>query len=361
MEKESIMIVTVYNSENCGSYWQAYALQDYLKSQGFNVCFFSRKSKETSHDKKAMVNKVIKRLIKLRFKDVKLAYLQWHNFEKAISTFSISPKCENVDCVVLGSDTIWNFDDEYFRKEARLFLGQMFQCNIVISYAASIGNTSSDIFCNTQFVKESINALKYISVRDSQTMKACKMVTSKDVMKVCDPTFLIDKEKYRDLITNKVVGYKYILIYYFGELGENEILSLLKYAKDKKLKIVSFMTNRKWCDVIIPNSPYDFIRYFDNAEIVVTNTFHGCAFSLIFEKNFLVHSEGKNKVNELLGEYNCEHLLYDENNFMTKLSDNKLDYKEIKYQMSQRQLESKEFLTKALSIKKVPEEKRNEK
>lgn len=303
-----IIIVTVYNSENCGSFLQAYAMKTTLEKIGFEVAFYKRNTAGTSHSFVHRFPAIIKKLVSFNFIGIKFVWQPWFLFEKSTKIFKVCKQesrfYQEADTVLLGSDTIWNFDVPYFRNKANIYLGNIFQDKHLISYAASAGNTSSKIFCETIKNSGGLDNIVRFLVRDEHTKKLLQNETEQSVEIVTDPTLLLDKADYLELIQNEKVDFQYILLYYFGEPDEQLRTSIQHYAKKKNLKIVSLLTYRKWCDYSIPADPAKAILYFNSADGVITNTFHGCALSMIFGKAFAVHDEGKMKVSALLSQYN---------------------------------------------------------
>jgi exopolysaccharide biosynthesis predicted pyruvyltransferase EpsI len=144
--------------------------------------------------------------------------------------------------------------------------------------------------------------------RDKHTKDIIDEVYGLDSKIVCDPTLLLHKEEY-DIMTRPVSIEKYLLLYYFNEMTDRQKEYVKSFAKKNKLKIVSFSFRKPWGDKILNASPYNFISFFKEAEYVLTDTFHGTAFSIIYGKKFAVYDEDKIKVKELLKEYHLvQHL-----------------------------------------------------
>lgn len=305
MGSKKVVVVTVYNSENCGSYLQAYALRYVLFNNGFEVAFFERKTKKTSHQFSSRIILLLRRILKLKFKDAIFVLGSWFNFERAIKEFDIckpnSDFVDEADIIIIGSDTLWNFDVPYFKDKFNVFGGEIFKGKNVVTYAVSAANTSLETF--KQFFTEQTN-ISYFLVRDSHTKKLIEQCTNRIVHIVCDPTLLLKPDDYRALLCNDKQLKPYILLYYFETFTKEQREIIMQYAKENQLIIVSLLTNRKWCDKCIIASPQNMILYFSHASCVITDTFHGVAFSLIYEKRFAVFDEGKNKVRELLFTYN---------------------------------------------------------
>ena len=304
--KKKAIVVTVYNSHNSGSFLQAFAMNEVLKKEGLDVSFLERKN-VGSHSVKMLLKNVIRDLLKFRFKKAISSVSIWGVFENLPkSCFDIQKKgstyYEQTDYVILGSDTIWNFDNKYFSNNARLYLGACFEGKKVVSYAASAANTSLETFRRVTS-ETGLDHLASIMVRDFYTKQLVKDACGKEAVIVTDPSLLLNAEDYSSLVRKVEIKQPYLLIYYFGEISTDMKKNVKLYAKNKNLKIVSLPYNRSWCDLSRNQSPYNMVSYFQQAECVITNTFHGCAFSLIFEKPFAVHNENKKKVTNLLEMY----------------------------------------------------------
>lgn len=299
----NISIITVYNSENSGSYFQAYALAEFLKKEGHIPYFYKRETKGTSHDFQFILGGAIKRLFGGRFHEAARKVKRYYYFQKAQKKFKVidttSAEWKSIDCCVIGSDTLWDFDSAYFRKNREVFLGTKFPDKKMITYAISIGNTPLSCFQNDELISNGMNNLDSISVRDEKTKNVVKEITGKDATIVLDPTFLLDIEEYYSL--EKKIDYSdYILLYCFETIRQEQIQSLLKLKETEGLKIISFGRIRKWADFTVNADPEKFLSCFHNAKYVITDTFHGTIFSIIYKKRFAVLTDEKNKVNDLL-------------------------------------------------------------
>lgn len=304
MANKKIMIVTVYNSENCGSFLQAYAMKVALERFGYGVAFYKRDVEGTSHAFGPHIKLTLKRLLRGHMKAVKFTIGPWFAFNKAVKELRVcdekSAFYRETETVLLGSDTIWNFKDLYFRSKADVFLGKFFQDKRVISYAASAGNTEQEAFQEVLRCHGGLGHIAKLLVRDEHTKGLVEAETGQESQIVCDPTFLVEKNDYLKLVPDASIDYRYVLLYYFGEIPEEVKTGIQEFAARHSLKIVSLLKDRKWCDYSIPADPKKMVQYFSSASAVVTNTFHGCAFSMIFERPFAAHDVGKIKVKDLL-------------------------------------------------------------
>lgn len=317
-----IVIVTVYNSENSGSFLQAYALEQVLSSMGHDVRFLRRELKGTSHKLfgKLRIKEIVKSVLKANIRDVYISLRRWYLYEKIIKHFSVcdinSDFYNETTLFVLGSDTIWNFDDDYFLSKASLLTGYNLPEKKVITYAASAANTSEDFFLKVISKNGNLHNIVEILVRDSHTADLVNKVSSKPAKLVCDPTFLCNPSLYDSFSAKINISKPYLLLYYGGAIDLSLQNTLKDYAKKNDLDVISLISYYKWCTKTYFGAPQYFIPLFKNATAVFTNTFHGCAFSLIYNKRFAVKDDNKNKVTGLLTEYGVEdHLFRSEKDF----------------------------------------------
>lgn len=116
---------------------------------------------------------------------------------------------------------------------------------------------------------------------------------------LCDPTLLISADEY-DEICPSISDKNYILLYFFGDIDIDMQNELHRVAEQRKLKIISFGRVRPWCDKCIDSDPTFFLAYFKNAQYIVTNTFHGTIFSVLYKKRFSAFVDTKIKVKDFL-------------------------------------------------------------
>lgn len=193
------------------------------------------------------------------------------------------------DMFFCGSDQIWNTISGSY-KDPSYFLEFVPIGKKKISYAASGNLPISDEVINITFPM--INRLDSISMREDSTIAAIQPYIGKKIAHVCDPVLLLDVEDWRSLYkrhstfkTNK----KYILVYPMGSGVEQTMNRAHQIAKQLKLPLYNISASQRRdyrVDKRFNVNPYDFLALVDQAECVVTNSFHGTVFSIIFSKNF---------------------------------------------------------------------------
>jgi hypothetical protein len=289
-----VSIITMTCTYNYGATLQAYALQQYIEKLGHNCNVIDHMG--WNGHRKVLSNGITKDTL-LKIPYIKLledGYLHFENFYKnkmhmtkrykSIEELHISPP--DSDAFVTGSDQVWNPRD--FRKE--FYLDFVNEQKIKISYAASIGINSipENIRINIQ---ELLKSFKAISVREVSAFESIQKLTKIQVNKNCDPVFLISKDEWRTIskpLNN--IPEDYILCYMIYKPNWiNSWLMKIKKKTGKKIVVVGLNGFRPIvCDKYIRNAgPEEFIWLFDNSSGIISSSFHGIAFSILFNKPFI--------------------------------------------------------------------------
>ena len=158
--------------------------------------------------------------------------------------------------------------------------------------------------------KSKLAGLDLISAREQSVIKPLEEISNKKVEQVVDPTLLQSREKWDKLISeNDTVNLpceKYILVYTLFE--NDEVTKIANYlSKVTGLKIVHFRKYNAYENELMSlysKGPVDFVNAFKNAGYVVTNSFHGTVFSLIYERKFysVLPKERAGRIKDLLGD-----------------------------------------------------------
>lgn len=338
-----VCIVTVYNSENCGSYWQAFALSSYLKQSDCEVSFMRRKLKGTSHSIVFVGRQTLKWLLKGDIKKAKAQIQQYWTFGELIKKFKIVDEVDDTfDLCIIGSDTLWNLEDQYFKDNRAIFFGEKSRSQKTITYAISAANTSYDVFKRHSEILVDLKKMDAIAVRDKYTSSIVRKLLGEVPAIVVDPTLLIEKTEYQKYCVDLRID-KFIFIYYFGRIPEDLQNNIREYANLKKLKIVVMGQGMKGDYNFDAFSPTIFISCFNEANYVVTNTFHGVMFTLIFEKQAVFNSCGKEKVKDVIDEYGLNDRDYSENNAVGLMNSN-IDYDCVQMKLNENKLAAKDYI-----------------
>lgn len=318
-----IILVTVYNSHNSGSFLQAYSLMRILQTSGHEVAFLKRNVAGSSHDLKRNVKAVVKSLIRLRFSRAVSFLRQWRIYDALQKRLPVVSKDSkyyaDAECVVIGSDTLWNFKSNYFRSNAATYLGTEFKGKRVVAYAISAANTPPELFKRVVASNGNLNSLDRILVRDNHTRRLVKELLGTDCPLVADPTLLISPAKLDVFRVETNTERPYLLLYIFKHISAELREALCEYARRNDFDIVSMPGKRSWCNMSLMSSPQNMVSYFRDAAAVVTDTFHGTALSILFDKRFAVFDEGKMKVTDLLESVGLTDLLFSDSSQVSEI------------------------------------------
>lgn len=309
-----IAIITFHFESNYGALLQAYALSEKLRVCGHNVCFidYIPKKKKCFKDKaKAFITNLI------IWKDILEKIRRIRSFKKChfrLVKLNDTQKMASFDAYICGSDQIWNLD--LFEDMTPYFL--KFKTNnkgIKMSYAASIGK---DVLNPSDKIKYSslLKDIDHISVREESAVSLIEEISDKKPVQVIDPVFLCDKEHWLSLLQqDRIIKYPYILLYQM-EKSDTLLENSIRLANEKKLPIIHIyggFRKRDGIHKVINNvGPLEFLNLLNHASYVCTNSFHGTAFSLIFNKSFFVipHSTRNTRIDSLLSKVGLEdHIL----------------------------------------------------
>lgn len=198
---------------------------------------------------------------------------------------SISFADNEADIFIAGSDQIWH--PMLCRND--FFLDYAPQNKKKISYAASMGILDIPKENERKFASL-LQGIDEYSVRESDMIPIIKQYTTKTVFQHIDPTFLLSADEWKEYeIAYNNLKKPYILVYaIYWDRTLNE--QLKKIHKETGYKIVSIQSSLRFVysnKVIMDAGPAEFLWLVNNAEAVITSSFHGTAFSIIFNKRFL--------------------------------------------------------------------------
>lgn len=282
----NIGIITFFNGLNHGAFLQAYALQTTLESMGHKVNVIN-------YEKKQLTFNIIKvTLITYRLQKFINNLRKWLAFNKELHFLNLTPRITTheklesltLDVVVLGSDIVWHYDNKLFSFDAAYF-GEHVNAKRRISYAASVGNLDYNKVPPFAEVVDAMHKFHRVSVRDYSSKKFAEMVLGREIDIVADPTLLLSDYKMEEPCSYK----NFILIYAYYQFTKQDIQFVKSFAKEKNLTIINVGYTQNWCDVNLASiGPAKWLGFYKAADYVLTSTFHGALFSIIYNKKFLV-------------------------------------------------------------------------
>lgn len=233
---------------------------------------------------------------------------------------------DKYDLYVSGSDQIWNkHSNELYSLDWKYLNPYMltFTTKKKISYASSIGGTTDEEI--SEHMKKYLQTFNYVSAREESVARRLSAILKMNVECVLDPTLLLSAKEYIDGLSLDLHKDKYPYIFYYSLSGINTVRKHLKAIKRiTKGKPYYIYVNTPYAYIpgnnkmknIVDIGPIQFLNYILNAEYIITDSFHGTAFSINFEKPFysICKPEGKSEYRkiELLSELGCtETLVFD--------------------------------------------------
>ena len=298
-----IAVLTFFESENYGTVLQAYALQKYLQKQGHTVELLHIKrmvNGQSSHYKvkkkpPTFLEKVQYKVVSiLQKKNIQSKTEKFKNFRKeylCVSKYydseeALKERLEDYELFISGGDQIWNPYHKVF--SLHYMLDFLPEDKPRIAYGSSFGVAHIDDLSILSKMKEQLNKYTAIGVREQSGVEIVKGL-SLPSSQVLDPVFL-GKEEWSKFIGERPLKKKYCLVYALIEYPEEEKRKILAYAKKNDLEVVILPYNRQNCLNGFKKgfglSPQEFLNYIAHAEQVITNSFHGVAFSILLEKQF---------------------------------------------------------------------------
>lgn len=366
-----IKTITCHDVYNSGASLQAYALMKYLQNNGHEVEIIDYKPDYLSNHyklsavcnpkyEKNLILKYIYLALKLPQRILALRSKQkYDNFrnnylnitkKRYYSNEELKSMVPEADVYICGSDQIWNSKFQN-GKDPAFYLDFVPKGKIRASYAASFSIEDIDKELK-EITKKRIDKLDYIGVREISALNILEDLEIDKGIQVMDPVFLLSKKEWDNMTYEIDKKERYIFVYDFD--GNTLIKEIsMKIAKENNLKIYT-PYKCDYSDKVIRNmGPIDFISYIKNAEFIISNSFHGTAFSIIFEKQFVVANRKEainTRMRDLLSILKIENrLIRDDYNFSNIIK--KINYDEVNKHVNNRLEISKSYLEKATSIK----------
>lgn len=301
-----VAVVTLHRVYNYGSVLQAYATQQVLEKLGHEVrivdyiteqrtkwrLLCSPSQKEHSRGMGTLAYRIA-RFFSICIKELTFGTFvrkRLHLTSKYISVEDLAKNPPEADVYITGSDQTWNSDYnegvdrgfflDFIPKEAKR-----------IAFAASFGKTEIDEQ-EAETIRELIKPYSAISVRESSALEILARIDRTDAIQLVDPTLLIKKEEWMTLASKRLVKEPYLVLMLLYNEDNHATEYAREIADEKGLKLVKISWEhrkpRQVDKLFTHRTPSDFLSLLWYADFVVTNSFHGLAFSINFEKQFLV-------------------------------------------------------------------------
>ena len=344
-----VAIVTLHRVYNYGSALQAYATQKIFEKNGCEAVVIdyitpqrtkkrilkSTGGKNISAIKKGpyYVAKTFSILLK-EFTFGKFVKKNLKLTKKYITAEDLDKDPPIADLYVTGSDQTWNSD--YNQGVDRgFFLDFLPEDAKRISFVASFGKkelAEEEI----ELTKKYINRYSALSVRESYAADILKGLGREDAIQLIDPTLQIDKKDWLEIASKRLVKKPYLILMLLYNEDNHATEYARKIADEKGLELVKISWDLK-CPPMVDKLmthryPSDFLSLFHHADFVVTNSFHGLAFSINLEKQFVVvpRNEYNSRIESLLNLFNIKERMVSSMESALEMSNKQIQYEKLK-------------------------------
>jgi hypothetical protein len=386
----NVGILTMHRVRNWGSFLQAFALKKNVEELGHEVSFLDIKPSNdmviksgiSDHEKNRRLTNIFNKISLMlilclkgqlitRIKDRYNAYqgmlYQQKMYAKYDNEFLPMLGVDKYryeydkafDLVIIGSDEVFNCLQPHvlWRKSLQLF-GDKINAKKIITYAASFGYTKMEDLKKNGLKKDISNALRKnittISVRDINSSKIVEQLINEKPELNLDPALVYDFSKYMHN-NNKFNRTNYLIVYAYPErINDPATIKVIKeFALSNNKTIISLFCYYNWCDQsIIPDTPFELLDYFVNADYVVTDTFHGTIFSIKYNKIFctIIRDSNTQKIEYLLNQFKLRDRRVRTHKDIKAVLEQPIDYEAVNEILTAEQHKTKTYLSNAISL-----------
>ncbi|MFW5886748.1 MAG: polysaccharide pyruvyl transferase family protein [Bacteroidota bacterium] len=355
----TVGILTLPFNNKYGGILQTYALQTYLKKLGYNAIHIYRDFPEKNKFIQVLKD-VVKLLIgKTILKKLKSRYTFYFFKEyvnpktERIRTSSDFKKLKkyNFSSIVVGSDQVWRKACAYGDLKMNYFMDFADDRINRMSYAASFGVDSWQFDADeTEKIKNEIQKFTAVSLREKSGVELVEKHWDIKAEHVVDPVMLLSPGDYIKLLENEQ-----------DKKQEGDCLFYLLDFTEEKHRIVNdiaqqfnyktYSVNKdvvKW-GIRSKPSVTSWLAGFYDARFIITDSFHGTMFAILFNKPFLVignEKRGLTRFNSLLNDFNLsERMVLNQNNNYMKIVNKEIDWENVQKIIEKKREEAYNFLT----------------
>ena len=359
-----IAVITMHAVKNYGSALQTFATQQVLSRLGYEteIINYIRKKNIDSNlidvwtSKEKGLRKITKKM--LMYPTIKKWIRVWGNYLQTyihlsavtyteMKDFSVTPVQADILCT--GSDQVWNsgWNDGV---EYPFYLSFADDNTPKISFSASFGKEKLDEN-EIEIVKPLLQKYDYITVREQSAVSILNNMGIKDVSFTLDPTLFLTKEQWKNHMKKSKPDEPYILVYQLNK-DKNFDKMAVNFAKSKKMKLVRLCL--RYDQIILPGRKKfipeirEFLSLINNAEYVITDSFHATAFSINFNKQFfsVLPQKYNCRLKEFLDIFDLENRIV--SNYLDFESAGTIDYGQVNKILDDERKKSMEHLKYAL-------------
>ena len=308
--KDKVLLTTVFSGFNYGSSLQALAGKIILSDSGLECELVAMKSLVKGRDirLKKLLTIFVRSLFLRRRSGSKALNTYQDSFNKKMigesaSLFSqftevyLKPKylswgrlkrlAKDCKACFAGSDQIWNSSTMYIDP---MYYLRFAPAEKRIAFAPSFGR---DFIADYNLAKMSswIKEFAHLSVREDSGVKLIKETTGRDAIQLVDPTLMVDRERWIKTLNLKDKGVNYILAYFLDNPSDNAKKAIRELKEHLNCEVIAIpykFDDMSYCDKTVSSGPIEFVDLIKNAKCVLTDSFHGTAFSINLHTPFYV-------------------------------------------------------------------------
>ena len=387
------ILTLFFGNDNWGGVLQGYALKTYLELNysgtkvdiinyhpGSNIIYTSRFKQALQYSPVEILSKVVhfKKRRGQKYEKLNARKKLFEQFRKEYTTNDniyydddISKLAEEYDCLICGSDQIWNPN---VGKAGFFLCGAEQKCK-KISYAASIARNDLSKH-EAEIMIPLIRQFDSVSVREKTAKKIIEKYNdgSFPVTEVLDPALMLTSEQWKKILPSKKQVEPYALCFFFSDsLVYRKEIEKICSKKGLKIKFIPYAKGYIKSDDygeaerLYDVGPVEFIKLFEGAEYIFTDSFHGAAFSINFNKPFIVFERDKNtkvsknsRLYDLLEKFELSERLIRNLTSLPALTEQKIDYCNVNLMLEKYRKYSQCFLDTALSSAVTKDQKKPE-
>ena len=323
-EKKTVGVITFHNYDNYGAILQSYALQKRLRQLGtdaeiidYNCSYISNPFSIETLKKKGFFNYMYGVIGHICYipRSFRCNRFRKHlRYSEPMTSANRDAMGEKYDAYIAGSDQVWDYKLTDF--DQTYFLDFVKPGHKKYSYAASIGeNLPPEALCGAY--KDLLEGFDRIIVREPYGADVVEELIGRRPEVACDPTLLLSGEEWAKVSVRPRTKKKYILVYQLG-ISTKLVEFVRQLQKETGLKVIYItfpLVGLIQCSLKLTIGPREWIGLFKNAEYVVSDSFHGAVFAILFNKKFFVMTKGHHRnrrVEELLQLTGLEHRAVEE-------------------------------------------------
>lgn len=359
--KKKASIITIYDPKpNYGNRLQNYAVQFVLENLGLDVITIAVENYRITTLE--WIKYILQRISDYHFPGDKKYWetefpkrAKFNSFNKKYIKTKYANKIEDIgksDYYIIGSDQVWNPEwYKYCPIKSEVFLLSFAKPNQKICFSPSFGIDDIDDEWKGWFAKQ-LSSFPQIAVREQAGAKIVKKLTGKDALVTIDPTLMLCKNDWNKIAKcpPKINCNKnYILIYFLGGISDRIENDLKEYEAVTGYTIYNVLDTSN--PDLYRTDPSEFIYLISHAKLILTDSFHACVFSFIYDKPFLVYNRQDggmmSRLNTLLNKFSLERK-YVGSGLANELFE--CDYKEGYLRLKQEKKELLNYLKKTMHL-----------